>query len=109
MSAGGRTSVRFAVFWLSMAIVAPLSAQAETRAFAVVTGNNAGSRGRAPLRYAETDAGKVARTLTEVAGVREDDIALVQGRSSEPNWSSSSRSSTSRQRATSTPQPVRHW
>jgi hypothetical protein len=68
--------------WL-VAIVALLVAgmvRAETRRVAVVVGNNAGSGEQPPLRYAETDAGKMARVLVELGGVAASDLFLLQGR-----------------------------
>jgi hypothetical protein len=56
------------------------SASAETRRFAIVLGNNAGAGIRAPLRYAESDAGKMARVLAELGDVAGDDLLLLQGR-----------------------------
>lgn len=56
------------------------TAAAETRRIAVVVGNNAGSGAQAPLRYAETDAGKVGRVLVELGGVAPADLLLLQGR-----------------------------
>lgn len=64
------------VGWLAAA-----TAFADTRRVAVVIGNNAGSGAQPPLRYAETDAGKMARVLTELGGVRTADLFLLQGRS----------------------------
>jgi hypothetical protein len=55
-------------------------AAAETRRFALVLGNNAGSGERPPLRYAESDAGKVARVFAELGDVAEEDLLLLQGR-----------------------------
>jgi uncharacterized caspase-like protein len=56
------------------------SASAETRRFAIVLGNNAGAGTRTPLRYAESDAGKMARVLAELGDVAPDDLLLLQGR-----------------------------
>ncbi len=56
-------------------------ADAETRRFALLVGNNAGTGELPPLRFAEADAGKVARVLVEVGNVEEDDVFLLQGRS----------------------------
>jgi hypothetical protein len=55
-------------------------AHASTKRVAVIVGNNAGGADQTPLRYAETDAGKVARVLTELGGVAPDDLFLVQGK-----------------------------
>ena len=57
------------------------AARAETRRVAIVVGNNAGSGDQPPLHYAEDDAGKVARTFSEVGDVGRDDLELLQGRS----------------------------
>src|SRR3712207_1320753 len=57
-------------------------ASAETRRLAIVVGNNAGRGDRPPLRYAENDAGKMARVLTELGDVSPEDVLLLQGRGS---------------------------
>jgi uncharacterized caspase-like protein len=44
-------------------------------------GNNAGAGEQPPLRFAETDAGKMARVLVELGGVVPQDLQLLQGRS----------------------------
>lgn len=56
-----------------------LAAAAETRRIAVVVGNNAGTGEMPPLRYAENDAGKMARVLVELGDVLPDDVMLLQG------------------------------
>jgi hypothetical protein len=71
--------VKFAAALLSVLTLA-VPASAETRRFAIVLGNNAGAGERAPLRYAENDAGKVARVLAELGDVAPDDLLLLQGR-----------------------------
>ena len=53
---------------------------AETRRIAIVVGNNAGWGDMPPLRYAENDAGKMARVLAELGEVNPDDVLLLQGR-----------------------------
>jgi hypothetical protein len=65
---------------LAVGALCGASARAETRRLAVIVGNNAGASGQAPLRYAETDAGKMAETLIEVGGVGANDLFLLQGR-----------------------------
>lgn len=55
-------------------------AGAETVRFAVVVGNNAGRGELPPLRYAESDAGKMARVLTELGDVPPERLVLLQGR-----------------------------
>src|SRR6185369_1229925 len=62
-------------------VLACANAAAETRRIAVVVGANAGDGERAPLRYAESDAGKLAQVLIEMGGVDRQDLFLLQGRS----------------------------
>lgn len=57
------------------------SARAETRRIAVLVANNVGSGARPPLRYAENDAHKLGQTLTELGGVRSEDLITLNGRS----------------------------
>jgi hypothetical protein len=52
----------------------------ETRRIAIVLGNNQGSAANPALRYAEDDAGKLARVLVELGGFRGDDVHLLMGR-----------------------------
>jgi len=68
--------------WLALwgALISASPALAETRRIAVVVGNNAGSGDMPPLRYAENDAGKMARVLAELGDVSPDDVLLLQGR-----------------------------
>src|SRR5687767_5896089 len=61
-------------------LVAALPASAESRRLALVVGNNAGGPAMPPLRYAESDAGKMARVLIELGDVGIDDVMLLQGR-----------------------------
>jgi hypothetical protein len=61
------------------ATLVSLAASAETRRIAVVVGNNAGTGEMPPLRYAESDAGKMARVLVELGDVLPDDVMLLQG------------------------------
>ncbi len=56
------------------------TAVAETRRVAVVVGNNTGNAGQSALHFAEIDAGKVGRVLTELGGVAPADLYLVQGK-----------------------------
>ncbi len=53
---------------------------AATTRVALVVGNNAGGGDLPPLRYAESDASKVARVLVELGQVDADDLVLLQGR-----------------------------
>jgi hypothetical protein len=54
-------------------------AGAETRRLAIIVGNNAGNGDMPPLRYAESDAGKMARVMVELGDVLPDDVMLLQG------------------------------
>jgi hypothetical protein len=62
--------------WLSLAP----SARAETVRLAIVAGNNQGSAAVTGLRYAESDAAKLANVLTELGGLQTSDLYLLQGR-----------------------------
>ncbi|HEY0706527.1 MAG TPA: caspase family protein, partial [Polyangia bacterium] len=62
---------------------ARLQPGATERRFAVVVGNNRGATARRPLRFAERDAFKVARVLTELGHFAANDVFLQQGRSSD--------------------------
>ena len=53
---------------------------AETKRVAVVVGNNAGNAGQTKLHYAESDAAKMGRVLTELGGVAQSDLFLLQGK-----------------------------
>ncbi|MBL8910640.1 MAG: caspase family protein [Archangium sp.] len=59
--------------------MAATTVSAETRRIAIVVGNNAGTGEMPPLRYAESDAGKMARVLVELGDVQADDVLLLQG------------------------------
>jgi hypothetical protein len=65
---------------LALVLLLGSPAHAETRRVAVVVGHNTGANDRAPLRYAESDAAKVAETLVELGGVEPADLLLLQGR-----------------------------
>jgi hypothetical protein len=66
-----------------LALCVSAAAHADTRRIAVVVGNNAGGPGDPALHYAESDASKVARVLTELGGVAPADMFLVEGRGSD--------------------------
>ncbi|MBN1656079.1 MAG: caspase family protein, partial [Deltaproteobacteria bacterium] len=63
-------------FALSIQLYA-ITALAETHKFALVLGNNQGYETRATLRYAEQDARKFYRVLTELGGFLPDDTLLL--------------------------------
>lgn len=62
---------------VALALCRPQEARAQR--YAVVIGNNAGSRQQRALEYAERDASRVADVLTSVGKVRPDRMVLVQG------------------------------
>ncbi len=64
--------------WWSISI-ASVSVAAPTRV-AIVYGHNGADGPRAPLRYAELDAARMAQTLTELGQVDPADLKLLQGR-----------------------------
>ncbi|MEW6431817.1 MAG: caspase family protein [Myxococcota bacterium] len=64
---------------LSVTLLAS-GALAETRRIAIVVGNNAGTGDMPPLRFAESDAGKMARVLVELGDVTPENVLLLQGR-----------------------------
>lgn len=57
--------------------------QAEVVRHAVVIGNNQGSSGELPLRFAESDARKVSAVLRELGDFRPENTVLLEGRSAE--------------------------
>ena len=65
-------------FVVALSIAWGAEAAATTRRVAVLVGNNAGSGARPPLHYAESDAGKMARVLVDLARVSPDDLFLLQ-------------------------------
>jgi len=58
------------------------TAGAVTR-YALVIGNDAGDRDEQRLRYAEHDADRFARTLTDVGGFAPGDVVVLRGRDAE--------------------------
>lgn len=73
----GRMTRALCALVLSCALAG--TARADTRRLALVVGDNAGNVGLKPLRYAESDAAKFARVLTELGGVQHDDLLLLEG------------------------------
>jgi hypothetical protein len=59
---------------------APGAAGAQVERFAVVIGNNLGGAGEVPLRYAESDAAKIADVLQEVGGFAPENVIVLRGR-----------------------------
>src|SRR5262245_29693723 len=60
-----------------LAVLAAPDAWADTRRFALVAGSNRGA-GRAPLRYAVTDAERFAAIVTEMGGVKPADCIVLR-------------------------------
>lgn len=67
---------------LAVILLVASAAAAETVRIAVVVGRNAGAPGEPSLRFAESDAGKFAKTLVELGEVDERNLVLLQGRGS---------------------------
>jgi hypothetical protein len=75
-----RGSVRLVSLVVAVSVVGLAGrARAETRRVAVVVGNNAGSGVRPALRFAESDAAKLAGVLEELGGFAPADVLLLQG------------------------------
>ncbi|HZJ62528.1 MAG TPA: caspase family protein [Kofleriaceae bacterium] len=71
--------MRALVVALALALAAA-TAHASTQRIAVVVGNNAGSEGKTPLHFAEIDAAKLARVLSELGGVEPAHLFVLQGK-----------------------------
>lgn len=61
-------------------LLVPALGAAQVERFAVVVGNDEGQPAQLPLRWAETDAGRVAGVLQDVGGVRPENLVLLRGR-----------------------------
>ena len=51
--------------------------------YAVIVGNDVGTRDEARLRFAETDAAKVYQVLKELGGIRPENAVVLRGESAE--------------------------
>ncbi len=71
---------RAAALALFLTLLGSTQSWAESKRIAIVVGNNAGTGAMPPLRFAESDAGKMARVLVELGDVAADDVLLLQGR-----------------------------
>lgn len=69
----------WSVCWVVGYLLVTHGAAAQVRRFAVIIGNNAGAPADVELRYAESDAARVARVLRELGGYEPADIVLLQG------------------------------
>lgn len=56
------------------------TAHAEVERYAIVVGHNTGAADEQRLRYAETDAARVAELLSEVGGVRDENQVVLRGK-----------------------------
>ena len=59
------------------------SAWADVQRFAVIVGNNIGQSPDVQLRYAESDAARVAQVLKDLGGFRPADVVVMQGDSAD--------------------------
>ena len=64
---------------LACVLLLPRPAAAEVQRFALVVGNDQGQPPDAQLSYAESDASRMASVLTEVGGVRPENLVLLRG------------------------------
>lgn len=58
-------------------------ARADTERFAVVIGNNAGAADEQQLRYAESDAQRIADVLSDLGGVPSENQVVLRGKTSD--------------------------
>jgi hypothetical protein len=72
-----KRALAFAVAVLALAAAVP--AGAAPRRVAVVVGSNQGLPGEVQLRYAESDAERIARILRELGGFAATDVVLLNG------------------------------
>jgi hypothetical protein len=59
------------------------TAHAEIERYAIIVGHNVGAGDEQKLRYAETDATRVAELLSEIGGVRDENQVVLRGKTSE--------------------------
>jgi caspase domain-containing protein len=62
---------------------APGAARADVERFAVIVGHNAGAADEQRLRFAETDAARVAELLGEVGGIPDENQVVLRGKSAD--------------------------
>ncbi|MCA9670049.1 MAG: caspase family protein [Myxococcales bacterium] len=78
---------RFALALLVLAVLAT-PARAEVQRYAIIIGNNIGSKRRTPLRFAESDAKKMFAVLTAAGHFSQRDTVLHLGASANEVWQS---------------------
>jgi hypothetical protein len=64
---------------LAFALVGRESFASDVARFAIVAGNNQGLSRSDPLKYAEHDAKRMAALFSEIGGVREENLILLEG------------------------------
>ncbi len=64
-------------------VLAAGSARAEVERYAVIVGDNVGAADEQRLRFAETDAARVAELLAEVGGVRDENQVVLRGKTAD--------------------------
>jgi len=69
-------------------LLASAKAEADTRKFAVVLGNNVGHDESKKLRFAEQDAEKFRKVLLELGGFSETDVTLLLDADADQAWKS---------------------
>lgn len=79
MSARPIARTLIAVLALLTLVFAPRAAWAEVHRFVVAIGNDTGRAGEVGLRYAETDAAKLADVLRDLGGVPSSQIVVLKG------------------------------
>lgn len=78
MTRGALVTAGLAPLFL-LASVAAAPARAEVARFAVLIGNNAGEPDEPDLRYAESDAARMAEVLLELGGFSGEDVVVLRG------------------------------
>jgi hypothetical protein len=68
-----------ALFWAVLGLVAPQQALATVHHFVVAIGNDDGREGEVGLRYAESDAAKIADVFRDLGGVPSSQIVVLKG------------------------------
>lgn len=73
--------VGWLVAWLVLLVAVP--ARADTERFAVIIGHNTGAADEQRLKFAETDASRVAEVLGEIGGVPDENQVVLRGKTAE--------------------------
>ncbi len=78
---GTRVNVVLALLFCVATALTSQRAEAAVRRFAVLIGNNQGASVEMPLRYAESDAERMAAVFRELGGVQPADLVVLTGES----------------------------